>query len=58
MRRELPVFVAGAVGALLIIEYFFNIPALRKISSDIQNWVVVISAFALGLGSVGLIRIH
>jgi len=58
MRRELPVFIAGAVGVLLILEYFFNVPALVRISNEIQNWVIVIAAFAMGLGAVGLVRNH
>jgi len=58
MRREVPVFVAGAIGVLVIVEYFFNVPTLRSWSTEIQNWAVIISAFALGLGAFGLARNH
>jgi hypothetical protein len=58
MRREVPVFLAGAVGVLMIIEYFFNVPTMRSWSTEIQNWAVIISAFALGLGAFGLARNH
>lgn len=58
MRRELPVLIAGLSGALMVAEYFFNVGILKTWGLEMQNWGVIIAAFALGLAAVSLIRIH
>lgn len=58
MRRELPVLIAGLAGALMVAEYFFNIGILKTWGLEMQNWGVIIAAFALGLAAVSLIRTH
>jgi multisubunit Na+/H+ antiporter MnhG subunit len=58
MRRELPVFIAGIAGFLMIAEYYFQAPLAKQWSAEIQNWAIVISAFTLCLGAVGLARVH
>jgi multisubunit Na+/H+ antiporter MnhG subunit len=50
--------VACIVGLLMLAEYFFSPVTLKTWGSEIQNWSVIIAAFALGLAAVGLIRVH
>jgi len=58
MRREIPVVLLFLIGILMIAEGFVNIPALTKLASGIQNWGIIISAFALGVGAINLIVVH
>jgi hypothetical protein len=58
MRRELPIALAFAVGVLMIVSFFFPSQPLVQAAKSVQNWGVIIAAFALGLASVNLIQIH
>jgi hypothetical protein len=42
----------------MMCEFFFNIPLLQTWSKEVQNWGVIVAAFALGLASVNLLRVH
>lgn len=58
MKREVPVAIAALAGFLMVAEYFFNVPLLKRWGIEMQNWSVIIAAFALGLAAVSLIRVH
>ncbi len=58
MKRSLPVVVAAVSGFLMICDFLFQNPGLQNLSKEVQNWTVVVSAFALGLGAVSLFRLH
>ncbi|HHY17998.1 MAG TPA: hypothetical protein GX524_07960 [Firmicutes bacterium] len=58
MKRNLPVIVASVAGFLMICDFLFQNPGLQNFSKDVQNWTVVVAAFALGLGAVSLFRLH
>lgn len=58
MKREVPLILTALVGGLLVVDHFFRVPAISPYSRHMLNWGVIISAFALALASVNLIRIH
>lgn len=58
LRKELPVWIGTIAGGIVVINYFFNIPGLSVISSEIVSWRIVLAAFALALGIGNLTRIH
>lgn len=65
MRREIPLIITFMVGLLILSAYFYGpntVPAtkltFKQLSTDITGWGVLISAFAVGLASVNLVRIH
>ncbi len=58
MRREVPVLIAGLAGFLMVSEYFLKVPMLKTWGVEMQNWTVIIAAFALGLAAVSLVRNH
>lgn len=58
MRRELPVVLTFIFGIVMILDYFVPIDLFNKLASEAQNWGIIISAFALGLGAANLMRIH
>ncbi len=58
MKHLLPVLIAGLSGFLMVADFLFKNAWLQNFSKDVQNWAVVVAAFALGLGAVSLIRLH
>jgi len=58
MRRELPVALTFIAGIVMILDYFVPIKFFNRLASEAQNWGIIISAFALGLGAANLMRIH
>lgn len=64
MRREIPLIITFVVGFTILMSYFFagTIPGtgwtLKNLAGDITGWGVLVSAFALLLASVNLVRIH
>ncbi len=53
-----PLIVTALVGFLVIAEWFFDIPVVKNAAAEVKLWAIIIEAFALGLGSVNLIRMH
>ena len=62
MKREVPLVIAFVTGVIIVLDYFFKIGSgavsLANLSREIQNWVLIVAAFALGLAAVNLVRIH
>lgn len=62
MKREIPLAITFIVGAVVVLDYFFKIGSgtwsVSNMSREIQNWTLIIAAFALGLAAVNLMRIH
>lgn len=64
MRREIPMAITFIIGIVLISSYYFTgtLPGtswtLQNLRTDITGWGVIVSAFAVGLASVNLVRIH
>lgn len=58
MKRNVPAFVAMAAGFLMVADFLIKNPGLQQFSKEMQDWTIVISAFALGLGAVSLLRLH
>ncbi len=50
--------ISLVVGLTMIIEYYFKMPVLSQFAALLQNWVVIMSAFAIGLGFFNLLRVH
>jgi hypothetical protein len=42
----------------MLAEYFFNVPIFKTAALEMQNWVVIIAAFALALAAFNLIMTH
>jgi hypothetical protein len=62
VKRELPVVLGFVVGTIIVLDYFFKVgtgtASLANLSREVQNWVLIIAAFALALAAVNLIRVH
>ncbi len=42
----------------MILAFFFTAAPLTSAQNEIQNWGVIMSAFALGIASVNLVQVH
>lgn len=59
MRSSTPyVLITFVVSLLLIVDFFMPGLNFMNLTQEIQNWAVIIAAFALGLAAVNLTRIH
>ncbi len=58
MKRSVPVLIVFLVGVLVLATYFIESPGLKQVGSMLNNWGVIITAFAVGLACVNIIRIH
>jgi len=56
MRRELPMILAFLAGLIIIMAFF--IPALTQVSATVQNWFLVVVAFAILVGGFNLLRMN
>jgi len=58
MRKQFWVVVAFACGVLMLLDYYLTVPLFKTVAQEVRAWAVIISAFALGLGAINLIRVH
>ena len=55
MRRQIPLFITGFVGAIYIVTFF--IPATRFVETVATDWILIIQAFAIWLGALNLLKL-
>jgi hypothetical protein len=58
MRRQVPLAICFVVGVIMIITFFIRHPVSTAISRGIYDWLIIVFAFALVLGTGSLIRLH
>jgi len=55
VRRTIPLVITFLVGMIMIGQWFLKVGTINDVATSIQQWGVLISAFAMGLGSVNII---
>lgn len=58
MRREIPLLITFITGMFMIISLFVPHPLIAKGSSSLQNWLIIVSGFAVVLGVGNIIRVN
>lgn len=58
VRRQLPIAIVAITAMLVMADYFLKIPGTGPVVKDLQNWGIILSAFALGFGAVNLFIVH
>jgi len=58
LKTRIPVVVTLVCGLIVLAQYFVTVSLISDIAEDLMSWVVIIQAFATGLGAVNLIHIH
>lgn len=54
-RKTIPMVITFLVGLLMIGQWFLNVASLDELATFIQQWGIIIAAFAMGLGTVNII---
>jgi hypothetical protein len=50
--------IAIASGVMVLLGYFFAVPALVNVRIELVNWAVILAAFAIFVGVVNLLAVH
>jgi len=63
VRRQIPLVITFVVGMIVLLARIFTAAdggefILGKWAAELTDWVIIVSAFAVGLASVNLFRIH
>jgi hypothetical protein len=58
VKRNAPLFVSFVAGLIMILAFFFESGPLTAAQNELQNYGVILAAFALGVASVNLIQVH
>jgi len=58
LKREVPIALTALCGVFLFGGYFFKIPFLTTGGVELQNWGIIIAAFAFAMAATNLSRIH
>lgn len=63
MRREVPLIITFVVGMIVLLARIFTAAdggdfIVKGWADELTDWVIIVSAFAVGLASVNLFRIH
>jgi hypothetical protein len=56
MRREIPMILAFVAGLILILDFF--VPVLEPVTERVNNWYLVVIAFAIVVGVFNLLRVN
>jgi len=58
MRRSLPMAIAIAMGALILLDFFFDEPRINALGRFFVESTVIVAGFALLLGIVNVLVVH
>jgi hypothetical protein len=67
VRRQIPILIVLVTALIIMADYFLKLPPIDVVTNkswtstvvtDIQNWGIVLAAFALGFGAVNLTYLH
>ncbi len=63
MRREVPLVITFVVGMIILLANIFTSSSggsffIKNWADELTDWVIIVSAFAVGLATVNLFRIH
>jgi len=58
MRLQVPIAIGFLAGMFMIVQYFVPHPAFKTAYRALEEWVMIIGAFALVLGLQSLFRTH
>jgi lysylphosphatidylglycerol synthetase-like protein (DUF2156 family) len=58
VKRNAPLVLSFIAGFIMILAFFFDAEPLAVAEKEIQNYGVIVAAFALGIASVNLVQVH
>jgi len=57
LKRPIPLLITFVVGILMVLEYFFTVPALTATYDTVNTWRVILYA-CVYLGTINLLVLH
>jgi positive regulator of sigma E activity len=58
IKKELHRLVTSVVGVIVLLSFFIKQATINEMAAVFQNWGIVVGAFALGMASLNLMRVH
>lgn len=58
MKRQVPLYITTVVGFFLVAKFFLNVPIVENIANELEQWAMVVVAFAIVLGVANIVRIN
>ncbi len=59
LRVKLPLMIISIILVVIFTEYFLILPSsISNFVSELQQWIVILAAFAIVLGAFNLVKIH
>lgn len=58
MLRKYQTWIVVITAALMLGEHYLKAPVVADAAKEVRNWGIIISTFALGLGTINLCQIH
>jgi hypothetical protein len=58
--KMIPIGITLVVGLVMLVNYYFGaaLPSAKSAATLVQNWAVIVAAFALLIGLINISRIH
>jgi len=57
-RREIPLIIFAVTFLISLLQYYLAVPFLSEVNTEMTNWVLIMSTFALGTGLIALCIYH
>ena len=57
MKREIPLIITAIFGSFMVIDYFVPHPLVSGVGETLQQWAIIVVAFAYVLGVANIARI-
>jgi len=58
MRKEIPLLITFIFGFFMVIDFFVPHPGVSRVSEMLQEWTIIITAFAFVLGVANIARLN
>ncbi len=58
MRREASLIITISVGFFLLAKFFLAVPFVTNVANEIEQWCIVVFAFAIVLGVANIVRFN
>jgi len=58
MKRKIPFFITTFVGVFMTAKFFLKISLVETVANEIEQWCVIIVAFAIVLGIANIFRLN
>jgi hypothetical protein len=58
LREKVPVFITIVVGILVILKFFLNVPQVKDVTDEIEQWCLILTAVAGILGVLNILRVN